>query len=171
MEPPALLREASARTANAALLDTVYCRARLRNTTSRLPPSQFATCWCANRRAFTHPTLMDLTPRALRPHRGDALPPPLPQEQARYGHLCTIMSRLHHRRAGYPFGAAPAAALFPGAWAPRAQNAQSGTAAAQPAPHRGNAQPPASAQHSCGRSHPSTLAPAARSPIPLACSA
>ena len=25
-------------------------------------------------------------------------------EQARYAHLCTIMSRMHHRRAGYPFG-------------------------------------------------------------------
>ncbi|BBM98619.1 heme oxygenase (biliverdin-IX-beta and delta-forming) [Marchantia polymorpha subsp. ruderalis] len=25
-------------------------------------------------------------------------------EQARYAHLCTIMSRMHHRRRGYPFG-------------------------------------------------------------------
>ena len=25
-------------------------------------------------------------------------------EQARYAHLCTLMSRMHHRRAGYPFG-------------------------------------------------------------------
>ncbi|KAL6762343.1 hypothetical protein V8C86DRAFT_2520386 [Haematococcus lacustris] len=25
-------------------------------------------------------------------------------EHARYGHLCTIMSGMHHRRAGYPFG-------------------------------------------------------------------
>ena len=25
-------------------------------------------------------------------------------EQARYAHLCTVMSRMHHRRAGYPFG-------------------------------------------------------------------
>uniref|UniRef100_A0A7S0RFP6 CREG-like beta-barrel domain-containing protein n=1 Tax=Pyramimonas obovata TaxID=1411642 RepID=A0A7S0RFP6_9CHLO len=25
-------------------------------------------------------------------------------EQGRYAHLCTIMSRMHHRRAGYPFG-------------------------------------------------------------------
>eukprot|EP01018_Ginkgo_biloba_P011098 Gb_14140 [translate_table: standard] len=25
-------------------------------------------------------------------------------EQAHYGHLCTIMSRMHHRRRGYPFG-------------------------------------------------------------------
>ncbi|KAJ7525799.1 hypothetical protein O6H91_17G067300 [Diphasiastrum complanatum] len=25
-------------------------------------------------------------------------------EQARFAHLCTIMSRLHHRRRGYPFG-------------------------------------------------------------------
>lgn len=25
-------------------------------------------------------------------------------EQARYGHLCTLMSRMHHRRTGYPFG-------------------------------------------------------------------
>ncbi|KAL9228446.1 hypothetical protein vseg_004029 [Gypsophila vaccaria] len=25
-------------------------------------------------------------------------------EQARYAHLCTIMSRMHHRREGYPFG-------------------------------------------------------------------
>jgi hypothetical protein len=24
--------------------------------------------------------------------------------QARYAHLCTIMSRMHHRRRGYPFG-------------------------------------------------------------------
>lgn len=25
-------------------------------------------------------------------------------EQARHAHLCTLMSRMHHRRAGYPFG-------------------------------------------------------------------
>ncbi|XP_074559407.1 non-canonical heme oxygenase HOZ, chloroplastic-like isoform X2 [Curcuma longa] len=25
-------------------------------------------------------------------------------EQARFAHLCTVMSRMHHRRAGYPFG-------------------------------------------------------------------
>lgn len=25
-------------------------------------------------------------------------------EQAQYAHLCTIMSRMHHRRSGYPFG-------------------------------------------------------------------
>eukprot|EP00201_Polytomella_parva_P020810 CAMPEP_0175041930 /NCGR_PEP_ID=MMETSP0052_2-20121109/2230_1 /TAXON_ID=51329 ORGANISM="Polytomella parva, Strain SAG 63-3" /NCGR_SAMPLE_ID=MMETSP0052_2 /ASSEMBLY_ACC=CAM_ASM_000194 /LENGTH=345 /DNA_ID=CAMNT_0016304583 /DNA_START=142 /DNA_END=1179 /DNA_ORIENTATION=- len=25
-------------------------------------------------------------------------------ELARYGHLCTMMSQMHHRRAGYPFG-------------------------------------------------------------------
>lgn len=25
-------------------------------------------------------------------------------ENARYGHLCTMMSNMHHRRAGYPFG-------------------------------------------------------------------
>ncbi|CAN8258585.1 unnamed protein product [Cochlearia groenlandica] len=25
-------------------------------------------------------------------------------EQARYAHLCTMMSKIHHRRAGYPFG-------------------------------------------------------------------
>jgi putative heme iron utilization protein len=25
-------------------------------------------------------------------------------ENARYGHLCTRMSNMHHRRAGYPFG-------------------------------------------------------------------
>ncbi len=25
-------------------------------------------------------------------------------ENARYGHLCTMMSGMHHRRAGYPFG-------------------------------------------------------------------
>lgn len=25
-------------------------------------------------------------------------------EQARFGHLCTVMSRMHHRREGYPFG-------------------------------------------------------------------
>jgi hypothetical protein len=25
-------------------------------------------------------------------------------EQAQYAHLCTVMSRMHHRRAGYPFG-------------------------------------------------------------------
>ncbi|XP_024541258.1 uncharacterized protein LOC9663243 isoform X2 [Selaginella moellendorffii] len=25
-------------------------------------------------------------------------------EQARYAHLCTTMSRMHHRRSGYPFG-------------------------------------------------------------------
>lgn len=25
-------------------------------------------------------------------------------EQAQYAHLCTIMSGMHHRRAGYPFG-------------------------------------------------------------------
>ena len=24
--------------------------------------------------------------------------------QARFAHLCTIMSRMHHRRRGYPFG-------------------------------------------------------------------
>lgn len=37
------------------------------------------------------------------------LPPPALavrnlMEQARFGHLCTIMSRMHHRREGYPFG-------------------------------------------------------------------
>ncbi|XP_047152280.1 uncharacterized protein LOC124823975 [Vigna umbellata] len=25
-------------------------------------------------------------------------------EQARFAHLCTVMSRMHHRREGYPFG-------------------------------------------------------------------
>lgn len=25
-------------------------------------------------------------------------------EHARFGHLCTVMSGMHHRRAGYPFG-------------------------------------------------------------------
>lgn len=25
-------------------------------------------------------------------------------EHARFGHLCTMMSGMHHRRAGYPFG-------------------------------------------------------------------
>uniref|UniRef100_A0A061S6D3 Pyridoxamine 5-phosphate oxidase family protein n=1 Tax=Tetraselmis sp. GSL018 TaxID=582737 RepID=A0A061S6D3_9CHLO len=25
-------------------------------------------------------------------------------EQAQYGHLCTVMSAMHHKRAGYPFG-------------------------------------------------------------------
>lgn len=25
-------------------------------------------------------------------------------EQAQFAHLCTIMSSMHHRRAGYPFG-------------------------------------------------------------------
>eukprot|EP01018_Ginkgo_biloba_P026582 Gb_36028 [translate_table: standard] len=25
-------------------------------------------------------------------------------EQARFAHLCTVMSRMHHRRKGYPFG-------------------------------------------------------------------
>jgi hypothetical protein len=24
--------------------------------------------------------------------------------QAKYAHLCTVMSRMHHRRRGYPFG-------------------------------------------------------------------
>jgi hypothetical protein len=24
--------------------------------------------------------------------------------QARFAHLCTVMSRMHHRREGYPFG-------------------------------------------------------------------
>ncbi|PKU72958.1 hypothetical protein MA16_Dca007521 [Dendrobium catenatum] len=37
------------------------------------------------------------------------LPPPALavrnlMEQARFAHLCTVMSRMHHRRAGYPFG-------------------------------------------------------------------
>ncbi|KAF0925149.1 hypothetical protein E2562_015421 [Oryza meyeriana var. granulata] len=37
------------------------------------------------------------------------LPPPARavrnlMEQARFAHLCTVMSRMHHRRAGYPFG-------------------------------------------------------------------
>mmetsp|Transcript_13995 Transcript_13995/g.16936 ORF Transcript_13995/g.16936 Transcript_13995/m.16936 type:complete len:391 (-) Transcript_13995:1022-2194(-) len=37
------------------------------------------------------------------------LPPPAVAvrnlvEQARYAHLCTTMARMHHRRAGYPFG-------------------------------------------------------------------
>jgi hypothetical protein len=26
------------------------------------------------------------------------------QNQARFAQLCTVMSRMHHRRAGYPFG-------------------------------------------------------------------
>lgn len=37
-------------------------------------------------------------------------------EQANYAHLCTIMSGMHHRRAGYPFGTlvrALAAAAWP----------------------------------------------------------
>jgi hypothetical protein len=25
-------------------------------------------------------------------------------EQARFAHLCTVMSKMHHRREGYPFG-------------------------------------------------------------------
>lgn len=25
-------------------------------------------------------------------------------EQAQFAHLCTVMSNMHHRRAGYPFG-------------------------------------------------------------------
>ncbi len=25
-------------------------------------------------------------------------------EQAQFAYLCTVMSRMHHRRAGYPFG-------------------------------------------------------------------
>ncbi|XP_073009372.1 uncharacterized protein [Typha latifolia] len=37
------------------------------------------------------------------------LPPPALavrnlMEQARFAHLCTVMSQMHHRRAGYPFG-------------------------------------------------------------------
>ncbi|AQK68551.1 Pyridoxamine 5-phosphate oxidase family protein [Zea mays] len=37
------------------------------------------------------------------------LPPPALavrnlMEQARFAHLCTVMSRMHHRREGYPFG-------------------------------------------------------------------
>ncbi|KAJ3676853.1 hypothetical protein LUZ60_002577 [Juncus effusus] len=37
------------------------------------------------------------------------LPPPALavrnlMEQARFAHLCTVMSKMHHRRAGYPFG-------------------------------------------------------------------
>ncbi|GJQ96278.1 FMN-binding split barrel containing protein [Tanacetum coccineum] len=38
----------------------------------------------------------------------DLPPPPLAvrnlMEQARFAHLCTVMSRMHHRREGYPFG-------------------------------------------------------------------
>ncbi|CAO2044540.1 unnamed protein product [Urochloa humidicola] len=38
----------------------------------------------------------------------DLPPPPLAvrnlMEQARFAQLCTVMSRMHHRRAGYPFG-------------------------------------------------------------------
>lgn len=28
----------------------------------------------------------------------------LTKYQARFAHLCTVMSQMHHRRAGYPFG-------------------------------------------------------------------
>ncbi|EIE20939.1 hypothetical protein COCSUDRAFT_18374, partial [Coccomyxa subellipsoidea C-169] len=41
-------------------------------------------------------------------HRYDLPPPPLAVrnlvQQAQFAHLCTVMSGMHHRRAGYPFG-------------------------------------------------------------------
>jgi hypothetical protein len=33
-----------------------------------------------------------------------SLPPRVQIEGAQYAHLCTNMSHMHHRRAGYPFG-------------------------------------------------------------------
>lgn len=42
------------------------------------------------------------------PRRFDLPSPPVAVrnlvEHARFGHLCTMMSGMHHRRAGYPFG-------------------------------------------------------------------
>ncbi len=32
------------------------------------------------------------------------LPGDMQVEQAQFAHLCTVMSNMHHRRAGYPFG-------------------------------------------------------------------
>lgn len=71
----------------------------VRNLLARLP-----ACRCRPLRPFL--ARVSSSSRAgAPPSRAPAPAPAAAQEQARYGHLCTIMSRLHHRRAGYPFGA------------------------------------------------------------------